>query len=80
MGGIQINENAQVMHLDGYPIRNLYAAGEITGGIHGGDRLGSCATLDCLLFGRVAGRSVAENKKKTGSFHHEFNENQYLYG
>ena len=79
MGGIQINENAQVMHLDGYPIRNLYAAGEITGGIHGGDRLGSCATLDCLLFGRVAGKSFAENWRTDRCHRHEFNENQYLY-
>ena len=47
------------MHVDGYPIPGLYAAGECTGGIHGGDRLGSCATLDCIAFGRIAGHNVA---------------------
>jgi flavocytochrome c len=59
MGGLHINESAQVMHVDGKPIKGLFAAGEVTGGIHGGDRLGSCATLDCLTFGRIAGRSAA---------------------
>ncbi|CAB9521869.1 Fumarate reductase flavoprotein subunit [Seminavis robusta] len=59
MGGLQIDENASVLNLDGNPIEGLYAAGEVAGGIHGGDRLGSCATLDCLAFGRVAGRKAA---------------------
>lgn len=58
MGGLHINEQAQVMHVDGAPIEGLYAAGEIAGGVHGADRLGSCATLDCLAFGRIAGRSA----------------------
>jgi flavocytochrome c len=58
MGGLHINEHAQVMHVDGVPIEGLYAAGEIAGGVHGADRLGSCATLDCLAFGRIAGRSA----------------------
>ena len=61
-GGVQINSSAQVMHIDGYPISNLYAAGEVTGGVHGGDRLGSCSTLDCLCFGRIAGHSVATTR------------------
>lgn len=60
MGGLHINADAQVMHIDGNPIQGLYAAGEAAGGIHGSDRLGSCATLDCLAFGRIAGRSVAK--------------------
>ena len=67
MGGIQINDKAQVMHVDGYPIDGLYAAGEITGGIHGGDRLGSCATLDCLFYGRVAGNEVVKSEEKSTS-------------
>lgn len=62
MGGLHINPNAQVMHIDGYPISGLFAAGEVAGGVHGGDRLGSCATLDCLSFGRIAGRSVAASR------------------
>ena len=50
MGGLQINEDSAVMNIDGLPIENLFAAGEVAGGIHGGDRLGSCATLDCLAW------------------------------
>jgi flavocytochrome c len=60
MGGLHINTDAQVMHIDGHPIPGLYAAGEAAGGIHGADRLGSCATLDCLSFGRIAGRNVVK--------------------
>ena len=59
MGGLHINEKAQVMNLDGKPIRGLFAAGEVAGGVHGGDRLGSCATLDCIAFGRIAGHESA---------------------
>jgi flavocytochrome c len=62
-GGVQINRDAQVMHIDDYPVTGLFAAGEVTGGIHGGDRLGSCSTLDCLAFGRIAGHSVATIKQ-----------------
>jgi flavocytochrome c len=61
MGGIQINKNAQVIGLNKQPIKQLYAAGEVTGGIHGACRLGSCAIIDCLVFGRMAGRNVALN-------------------
>jgi flavocytochrome c len=57
MGGIQINAKAQVMHaMTRKPIGRLYAAGEITGGVHGASRLGSNAITDCLVFGRIAGR------------------------
>jgi flavocytochrome c len=59
MGGIQINSEAQVIGLDRQPIAGLYAAGEVTGGVHGACRLGSCAVTECLVFGRVAGRNAA---------------------
>jgi flavocytochrome c len=59
MGGVEINDNAQVINLDGAVIPGLYAAGEATGGIHGACRLGSVAIIDCLVFGRIAGKSVA---------------------
>lgn len=59
MGGVQINKNAQVINLDGQIIPGLYAAGEVTGGIHGACRLGSNAFLDCIVFGRVAGLHAA---------------------
>ena len=60
MGGIQINSKAQVLHIATHtPIGRFYAAGEITGGIHGTSRLGSNAITDCLVFGRIAGRNAA---------------------
>lgn len=59
MGGIQIDEQARVINRDMLPIEGLYAAGEVTGGIHGASRLGSCAITECLVFGRIAGRSAA---------------------
>jgi flavocytochrome c len=62
MGGIQINTRAQVMDLNQKPIKGLYAAGEVTGGVHGACRLGSCAITDCLVFGRIAGKNAASEK------------------
>jgi len=59
MGGVQINTNAQVIDINQKPIPRLYAAGEVTGGIHGACRLGSCAVTECLVFGRIAGRNAA---------------------
>ena len=44
----------------GETIPNLFAAGEVTGGIHGTNRLGSDAVADCITFGRIAGASAAE--------------------
>ncbi len=48
--------------MTGKPIASLYAAGEVTGGVHGAVRLGSCATLDCLIFGPIAGQNAAKEK------------------
>ena len=59
MGGIQIDTKARVIGLDRKPIPGLYAAGEISGGVHGAVRLGSCAVLDCIVFGRIAGQSAS---------------------
>jgi flavocytochrome c len=64
MGGLQINLNAQVIDLDLHPIQGFYASGEVTGGIHGACRLGSCAITDCLVFGRIAGENAAREKTK----------------
>ena len=62
MGGVQINTEAQVIDTEGNVIDNLYAAGEVTGGIHGTNRLGSCAIADIMVFGRIAGANAAANK------------------
>ena len=63
MGGLGINEKAQVIDLDGKVIKKLYAAGEVCGGVHGASRLGSCSITDCLVFGRIAGRNAALDVK-----------------
>lgn len=59
MGGARINRFAQVMSEMGGVIPGLYAAGEVTGGIHGSNRLGGNALTDLLVFGRIAGESAA---------------------
>jgi succinate dehydrogenase/fumarate reductase flavoprotein subunit len=60
MGGLVINTRAQVIGLDMNPIPGLYAAGEVTGGIHGAVRLGSVAMADCVIFGRMAGQNAGD--------------------
>ncbi len=59
MGGIKINTKAEVIGTDGKVIPGLYAAGEVTGGIHGSNRLGGNAIADVMLFGRTAGVEAA---------------------
>ena len=59
MGGVRINVFAQVISENGDIIPGLYAAGEVTGGIHGANRLGGNALTDVLVFGRIAGESAA---------------------
>ena len=60
MGGLMINEEAQVINQDGEAVEGLYAAGEVTGGIHGSNRLGGNAVTDVIVFGRIAGRNVVK--------------------
>ena len=60
MGGIRINESTQVLRADGTAITGLFAAGEVTGGVHGANRLGGNAVADIIVFGRIAGQSAAE--------------------
>ena len=59
MGGIRIDVNAQACDADGEPIPGLFACGEVTGGIHGENRLGGNAIADCMTFGRAAGANAA---------------------
>lgn len=61
MGGIQVNTSAQVISTDGSVIPGLYAAGETTGGFHGGNRLGGNAIAEAITTGRVAGAAAAAN-------------------
>ena len=62
MGGLRITEKTQVLDDKGNPIPGLYAAGEITGGIHGGNRLGRNALTDLLVFGHIAGLEVTAHQ------------------
>lgn len=62
MGGVQINKEAQVIDVNGNVIPGLYAAGEVTGGIHGANRLGGNALADITVFGKIAGENAAKEK------------------
>merc|ERR1711937_1113855 len=59
MGGLEVTADAEVISKDGV-IPGLYAAGEIAGGVHGNNRLGGNSLLDCVVFGRVAGKAAAK--------------------
>ena len=63
MGGIKINTSAEVIDTDGNVIPGLFAAGETTGGIHGGNRVGGNAVCDFIVFGRIAGQSATDFAK-----------------
>ena len=60
MGGVKIDTNAHVISTEGNVIDGLYAAGEVTGGLHAGNRLGGNAMTDFLVFGRIAGENAAK--------------------
>ena len=59
MGGVVINSSTEVLKEDGSVIPGLFAAGEVTGGVHGANRLGGTAVADFVVFGRIAGSSAA---------------------
>ena len=60
MGGLVINTDTEVLKADGTAIAGLYAAGEVTGGVHGANRLGGNAVADFVVSGRIAGEEAAE--------------------
>lgn len=60
MGGIKINADTEVLNKDGNVIPGLYAAGEVTGGVHGANRLGGNAVADITVFGKIAGDKASE--------------------
>jgi len=63
MGGLKINTAAEVIDTDGNVIPGLFAAGEVTGGVHGSNRLGGNAVADFTVFGLIAGESAAAYAK-----------------
>merc|ERR1712178_91849 len=60
MGGLQVTVESECVGPSGRKIDGLYAAGEIAGGIHGNNRLGGNSLLDCVVFGRVAGKAACK--------------------
>lgn len=60
MGGMEINDKAQVLNGEGKPFDGLYACGELAGGVHGANRLGGSSLLGCVVYGRVAGASSSQ--------------------
>ena len=63
MGGVTINPKAEVQSKSEKTIQGLYAAVEVTGGVHGGSRIGGNAVADIVTFGRIAGTNAAAYTK-----------------
>ncbi|KAL8417802.1 hypothetical protein RB594_001434 [Gaeumannomyces avenae] len=59
MGGVEINDKAEVLNGEKKPIEGLYACGELAGGVHGANRLGGSSLLGCVVYGRVAGDTAS---------------------
>ncbi len=63
MGGVCVDVDRHVLNQDGKAIEGLYAAGEVTGGIHGGNRLGGNAITEIIVSGRTAAKAVTADNK-----------------
>jgi len=59
MGGIRVDADMHVLRTDDTPVPGLFAAGEVTGGIHGANRLGGNGVADIVVNGKIAGRGAA---------------------
>ncbi len=66
LGGVVIDARCRVLRADGAPIPGLFAAGEVTGGVHGRNRVGGNAGTEVLVFGRIAGTSAAQCAQTKG--------------
>ncbi|CAI5496707.1 unnamed protein product [Closterium sp. Naga37s-1] len=65
MGGLKFDTNGRILKEDGAPIPGLFGAGEVTGGLHGANRLGGNSLLECVVYGRVAGISAFDRIGKS---------------
>jgi fumarate reductase flavoprotein subunit len=63
MGGLKVDVDRHVLDTKGNAIPGLYAAGEVTGGIHGGNRLGGNAIVEIFVSGRTAAKAVTADNK-----------------
>ena len=68
MGGIHINPHTEVYDTNGNLIPGLYAAGEVSGGLHGNNRIGGNSIAETIIFGREAGKRIAENLNKRSTY------------
>ncbi|MDR1396401.1 MAG: FAD-dependent oxidoreductase [Desulfarculales bacterium] len=66
MGGLVIDASCRVISAQGEIIKGLYAAGEVTGAIHGANRLGGNAVVDTVVFGKIAGAAIAADSSADG--------------
>merc|ERR1719198_2187920 len=57
-GGLALSSSGEVLRTDGSPIRGLHAAGEVTGGVHGNNRLGGNSLLECTVYGSIVGEKL----------------------
>jgi len=71
MGGLAIDSKAQILDINGDVIHGLFGAGEVTGGVHGKNRLGGNSLLECVVFGRIAAHSSLEYCKRFEQFENE---------
>lgn len=71
MGGVAIDEKSRVLDATGEIIKGIWAAGEISGGLHGDNRLGGSSLLECVVFGRIAGNQAAEFSHHHHHHHHQ---------
>ncbi|MBQ3872899.1 MAG: FAD-binding protein, partial [Bacteroidales bacterium] len=63
MGGLRVDADMHVLRADDSPVPGLYAAGEVTGGLHGANRLGGNGVADIVVNGKIAGQKAAEYAK-----------------
>ncbi|CCH59053.1 hypothetical protein TBLA_0B02110 [Henningerozyma blattae CBS 6284] len=62
MGGVKFNTNSEILGKNNEPLaKGLYGAGEVTGGVHGHNRLGGSSLLECVVFGRTAAKNILKN-------------------
>ena len=64
MGGVKINEKAEIINNDNHIIKGLFGAGEVTGGLHGGNRLGGNSLCECAVYGRKSAQTAFNYIKK----------------
>ncbi|KAF4046636.1 FAD binding domain [Phytophthora infestans] len=64
MGGVKITENTEVIHKNGEVVPGLFAAGEVSGGLHGANRLGGNSLAECVVFGRVSAQQAISSLRQ----------------